>query len=88
MCKFYIEYLYKKKLKKMNLNLVKITTQREFLIKMGILQRAKILSNNQPFSKKSDIYFRIGRLIDKNQMGTLFKVMFATKKGNNFKLGF
>ena len=55
---------------------------------MGILQRAELLSKNLPFSKKTDIYFRLKRLIDKQQMGTLFKVLFATKKENNFKLGF
>ena len=81
-------YFYKKKIKNMKLDLIKITTQREFLIKMGILQRAEILSKNLPFSKKSDIYFRLRRLIDKQQMGALFKVLFATKKENNFKLGF
>ena len=32
--------------------------------------------------------FRIKRLIDKKQMGTLFKVLFATNKKNNFSLGF
>ena len=40
------------------------------------------------FSEKADIYFRIKRLIDKNQMGELFKVMFVTSKDNSFKTGF
>ena len=40
------------------------------------------------FSKKADIYFRIKRLIDKNQMGELFKVMLITTHKNKFKLGF
>ena len=65
-----------------------ITTQKEFLTKLGILQRAEILSKNIPFSKKADIYFRVKRLIDKNQMGVLFKAMFITNKKNKFKLGF
>ena len=64
------------------------TTQRGFLTKLGILDRAEILSKNMPFSKKADIYFRIKRLIDKNQMGHLFKVMFITNHKNKFKLGF
>jgi len=64
------------------------TTQKEFLLKLGILKRAEILSKNMPFSKKADIYFRVQRLIDKNQMGDLFKVMFVTNKKNKFKLGF
>ena len=65
-----------------------ITTQREFLMKMGIIERAEIISKNVPFSKKTDIYFRLKRLIDDKEMGSLFKVLFATNKKNNFSLGF
>ena len=64
------------------------TTQKKFLTKLGILDRAEILSKNMPFSKKADIYFRIKRLIDTKQMGDLFKVMFITNLKNKFKLGF
>ena len=64
------------------------TTQKEFLTKLGILNRAEILSKNMSFSKKADIYFRIKRLIDETQMGHLFKVMFITNHKNKFKLGF
>ena len=64
------------------------TTQKKFLTKLGILKRAEILSKNMPFSIKADIYFRIKRLIDGNQMGHLFKVMFITNHKNKFKLGF
>ena len=77
-----------KKIKDLKISSVNLTTQREFLLKMGILERAEIISKKMPFSKKSDIYFRIKRLIDKKQMGTLFKVLFATNKKNNFSLGF
>ena len=65
-----------------------ITTQKNFLINLGIKERAEILSRNLPFSKKADIYFRLKRLIDKNQMGDLFKVMLVTDKKINFKIGF
>ena len=65
-----------------------ITTQKEFLKKLGILERAEILSRNMPFSKKADMYFRIKRLIDEKQMGNLFKVTLITNKKNKFKLGF
>ena len=65
-----------------------ITTQRNFLINLGIQQRAEILSRNLPFSKKADIYYRLKRLIDKSQMGSLFKVMLITNKKTNFKAGF
>ena len=64
------------------------TTQEKFLTKLGILVRAEILSKNMPFSKKADIFFRVKRLIDKSQMGHLFKVMFITNLKNEFKLGF
>ena len=64
------------------------TTQKKFLSKLGILKRAEILSKNMPFNEKADIYFRIKRLIDENQMGHLFKVMFITNHKNKFKLGF
>jgi len=64
------------------------TTQKKFLTKLGILDRADILSKKMPFSKKADMYFRIKRLIDESQMGYLFKVMFITNHKNKFKLGF
>ena len=65
-----------------------ITTQRNFLINLGILQRAEIISRKLPFSKKADIYYRLKRLIDKSQMGDLFKVMLITGKKVNFREGF
>ena len=64
------------------------TTQKKFLTKLGILDRAEILSKNKPFTEKANIYFRIKRLIDESQMGHLFKVMFITNHKNKFKLGF
>ena len=64
------------------------TTQKKFLTKLGIMERAEILSKNMVLSKKADIYFRIKRLIDESQMGHLFKVMFVTNHKNKFKLGF
>ena len=65
-----------------------ITTQKIFLTNLGIMERAEILSKNMPFSKKIEIYSRIKRLIDKNEMGQLFKVMCITNYKNKFKLGF
>ena len=81
-------FLLKRILKKLNLKVAGITTQKKFLIKLGIIQRAEILAKNLKFSKKADIYYRLNRLIDNKMMGSLFKVMFATKKNNNFKVGF
>ena len=65
-----------------------LTSQKEFLIKMGIEKRAEIISRNKVFSKKTEIYYRLKRLIADNQMGTLFKVMLIKNKNNKFKLGF
>ncbi len=78
---------YLKKFRK-NLEKVKITTQGEFLTNMGIFERAEAISKSLSFSKKSDLYYRIQRLVDNKQMGKLFKVMFATNKKNKFSMGF
>ena len=81
-------FLLKKIAKKLNLKVAGLTSQRNFLTKLGILERAEILAKNLQFSKKADIYYRIKRLIDRNFMGELFKVMFVTGKNIKFKLGF
>lgn len=65
-----------------------ITTQGHFLKSMGILERGEIMSKNKSFLVKSDIFFRIKRLTDKDQMGNLFKVIFASRKRDKFKKGF
>ena len=70
-----------------NLNSI-ITSQKKFLTSMGILQRAEIISKSILFSKKTDLFYRIRRLIDKKQMGELFKVMLIKNKKNKFKTGF
>jgi len=65
-----------------------ITTQKKFLTSMGILQRAEIISKDIAFSKKTDLFYRIRRLIDEKQMGELFKVMLIKSKNNEFQTGF
>jgi cyclopropane-fatty-acyl-phospholipid synthase len=80
--------LFKRILKKMGGLQNNLTTQKEFLLKMGIMQRAEIIVKNLKFSKKADVYFRVKRLVDENQMGTLFKVMLVKNQKNKFKLGF
>ena len=65
-----------------------ISNHKKFLTSMGIVQRAEIISENIPFSEKSDLFYRIRRLIDEKQMGELFKVMLIKKKNNKFKTGF
>ena len=75
-------------LKKNNLNVKKITNQNEFLKKMGILERANILSKKMTFKEKANMFYRLKRLLDTKEMGNLFKVIFAHKKNRNFSLGF
>ena len=67
---------------------VNLTTQKKFLIRLGIKERAEIISKDLNFLKKADIYYRLKRLIDEKQMGDLFKVMMVKNKKNKFKLGF
>ena len=80
--------LFKKFTKKFGGLESNLTTQKNFLIKMGIKDRAEIISKNENFLKKADIFYRLKRLIDEDQMGTLFKVMLIKNKKNKFKLGF
>ena len=66
----------------------KLTSQKNFLVQMGIKHRAEIISKNLIFSKKAEIYYRMKKLIDDSQMGKLFKVMLIKNKKNKFRLGF
>ena len=81
-------YFLKRIAKKFKLNVNGLSTQRNFLIKLGIIERAKIISRNAPFLEKANIYYRLKRLIDHNEMGEIFKVMFISNKKINFKIGF
>ncbi len=80
--------LFKKFLKKLGGLDNNLTTQKNFLTEMGIKERAEILSKNQNFLKKADIFYRLNRLIDDRQMGSLFKVMLIKNRKNKFQLGF
>jgi len=80
--------LFQKILKKNNLNVKKIITQNEFLKKVGILERANIVSKKMTFKEKANMFYRLKRLLDYREMGILFKVLFAQKKGRKFSLGF
>ena len=75
-------------LKKNKLNVNKVVTQSEFLQKMGIKERANILSKNMTFKSKVNMFYTLKRLLDPDKMGSLFKVLFAQKKGKKFSLGF
>ena len=73
---------------KLGLKVAGITGQGKFLKKMGIVERANIISKNKNFKDIKNIFFRLKRLIDPNQMGKIFKVIFLKKRGNKFDLGF
>ena len=80
--------LFHKILNKNNLNVTKIIEQSKFLKKIGILERASILSKKMTFKEKANMFYRLKRLLDPKEMGDLFKVIFAQKKNKNFSLGF
>ena len=77
------EYFLKKNLKVKN-----IVSQKFFLETMGILERAKILEKNMNSKQKSNMFFTLKRLLHKDLMGELFKVVFAFKSEKNNFLGF
>ncbi len=80
--------LLNKFLSKNNLFTNKVVSQSFFLKKMGIIERADILCNNMSFKEKSDLFYRLERLLSEKKMGKLFKVIFAANKKTNFNLGF
>ena len=78
--------LYKKYFNMKNLSVDKIISQSEFLQKLGIVERYKILSNRLDKKEKSNLYSRIKRLIHPKMMGKNFKVIFAKNKKCNFTI--
>ena len=80
--------LFKKFIKQIGNLESNLTSQKKFLLKLGIKERAETISKNLNFSKKANIYYRLDRLIDDQQMGSLFKVMLIKNKKNKFNLGF
>jgi len=82
---YYLIKKIAKNFKELNIN---FTSQRKFLTKLGIHKRAEIIGKNKTFFEKSDIFYRLRRLIDKKEMGDLFKVMLIKRSNNNSKIGF
>jgi len=80
--------LFSKILKKNKLNVEKVVTQSEFLQKLGIIERANMLSKKISFKEKADMFYRLKKLLARDQMGELFKVLFSQKKNRKFSLGF
>ena len=77
------EFFLKKKL-----NVKKIVSQKFFLERMGIIERAKILEKKMNKSQKKYMFTTLSRLLNKNSMGELFKVLFAFKSRNKKFFGF
>ena len=77
------EFFVKNKLKVKD-----IVTQKFFLEKMGIVERAKILEKNMTFKQKDYMSLTLMRLLQKELMGGLFKVIFAFKSKKSNFLGF
>jgi len=73
---------------KNNLKVKKVVTQKFFLEKMGIIERANNLSQKMSFKEQSNLYLRLKRLLDKKLMGNLFKVIFTYKSKKDNFLGF
>ena len=74
--------------KRDGLKVKKVITQKQFLERMGILERAQIMSNKMNFREQSDLYLRLKRLLGSNHMGDLFKVIMAYKFNNDNFAGF
>ena len=77
------EYFLKK-----NLKVKKIVSQKFFLEKMGIIERAKILEKKMTNKQKEYLSITLNRLLNKKLMGELFKVIFAFKFHKSSFLGF
>lgn len=77
------EFFFKKKL-----FLNELVDQSFFLKKLGIIERAEILCKDMSFKEKSDLYYKLERLLSKKKMGSLFKVLFAADNKTKFNLGF
>ena len=77
----YREYFNKKKL-----IVDKIISQSEFLQKLGIIERFKILSRKLDNKEKSNLFNRIKRLIHPKMMGENYKVIFAKNRKCKFNL--
>jgi len=73
---------------KKNLKTNNIVTQEFFLKKIGIVDRAEMVSKKMSFQEKTKIYYMLQRLLSPKQMGELFKVIFTFKLKKKFSVGF
>tara|TARA_B100001121_G_C18632797_1_gene595218 strand:- start:240 stop:1316 length:1077 start_codon:yes stop_codon:yes gene_type:complete len=80
--------LLKEFFKKKNLKVKKIVTQKFFLETMGIIERAKIIEKKMNNRQKKNMLITLKRLLHKDSMGELFKVIFSYNSKENDFLGF
>ncbi len=73
---------------KEKLNVKKIVSQKFFLERMGIVERAKILEKSMNKAQKKYMFTTLSRLLNRSSMGELFKVIFAYKSHNKKFFGF
>ncbi len=73
---------------KNNLKVKKVVTQRFFLERMGIIERAHILEKKRTNEGQKYVKETLSRLLEEKQMGSLFKVIFGYKNKNNNFFGF
>ena len=70
-----------------NLSVTSVITQGEFLCHMGIKVRAKNLMKAKPESR-NNIQHQLNKLISRDEMGALFKVICIQSEGLGLPLGF
>ena len=73
---------------KNNLKVKNVVTQKFFLERMGIIKRAQILEKKRTNEEQKYMKETLSRLLEKKQMGSLFKVIFGYKYKNNNFFGF
>ena len=77
--------LLKEYFNKNNLKVKKIVTQKFFLERLGIIERAKNLEKKMTNKQQKYMKETLNRLLEEKEMGNLFKVIFAYNfKNNNF----
>ena len=80
--------LLKEFFKKKNLKVKNIVTQKFFLETMGIIERAKIIQKKMNNQQRKNMFLTLKRLLHKDLMGELFKVIFSYNSKKNSFLGF
>ena len=67
--------------KNYNLKIDVLCSQKEFLLANGIQERKKIIIDNCPYKQKKIIEDGYDRLVNENQMGSIFKFLILSKNG-------